>query len=109
MRCISSGSWLTSILVSHDPDEMQRMADRVFVLEEGKVVEQGRPHELFSGEEPAQAGIYGQIVEVLPDAEGPLIKIKTKNGTISCRLPREKSGEVIPGMRIRIELFTPRD
>ncbi|MCL6273156.1 ATP-binding cassette domain-containing protein [Muricauda sp. 2012CJ35-5] len=38
---------LTTILVSHDIGEIHKLSNRVYVLEEGKVVKQGTPTEVF--------------------------------------------------------------
>ena len=39
---------LTYLLISHDLDMVAAMADRVLVMEAGKIVEQGRPEQLFA-------------------------------------------------------------
>jgi molybdate transport system ATP-binding protein len=39
---------LTTILVSHDLGEVFRMSDEVIFLEEGKIIRQGKPNEIFS-------------------------------------------------------------
>lgn len=37
----------TTIMVSHDPSEIYRLASRVLVLEEGKIVDDGKPKEVL--------------------------------------------------------------
>lgn len=39
---------LTTLLVSHDLGEVFRMSDEVIFLEEGKIIRQGKPNEIFS-------------------------------------------------------------
>ena len=39
---------LTYLLISHDLDMVRAMADRVLVMEAGKIVEHGSPQELFA-------------------------------------------------------------
>lgn len=39
---------LTAILVSHDLNEIQKMANRVIVIDKGKITKQGKPFEIFS-------------------------------------------------------------
>jgi peptide/nickel transport system ATP-binding protein len=39
---------LTYIIISHDLDMVAAMADRVLVMEAGKVVEEGKPDALFA-------------------------------------------------------------
>ena len=38
---------LTYVLISHDLDMVRTMADRVLVMEAGRIVEEGRPEDLF--------------------------------------------------------------
>ncbi|MCM2271911.1 MAG: ABC transporter ATP-binding protein/permease [candidate division Zixibacteria bacterium] len=46
---------MTAILITHRPDTLER-ADNIFVLEEGKVIESGRHHQLMAAE-----GHYAKI------------------------------------------------
>ena len=39
---------LTYLIISHDLDMVGAMADRVLVMEQGRIVEEGRPAELFA-------------------------------------------------------------
>lgn len=55
----------TSILVTHDPDEALDIADRIAVMEAGRIVQFGTPHELYDAPAtPAVGAIFGgaQIV-----------------------------------------------
>ncbi|MGV8954937.1 MAG: dipeptide ABC transporter ATP-binding protein [Cypionkella sp.] len=39
---------LTYLVISHDLDMVRAIADRVLVMETGRIVEEGRPHEIFA-------------------------------------------------------------
>ena len=39
---------LTYLIISHDLDMVRAMADRVLVMEAGRIVEEGGPHEIFA-------------------------------------------------------------
>ena len=39
---------LTYLIISHDLDMVRAIADRVLVMEAGKIVEEGKPHEIFA-------------------------------------------------------------
>ena len=39
---------LTYLIISHDLDMVRAVADRVLVMEAGKIVEEGRPREIFA-------------------------------------------------------------
>ncbi|MEM1320295.1 MAG: ATP-binding cassette domain-containing protein [Bacteroidota bacterium] len=56
---------LTTILVSHDVGEVCRMADRVWILEEGKVVRWGSPLELFAGARSgSERALQGEVLRI---------------------------------------------
>lgn len=94
---------LTSILVSHDPDEMQRMADRVFVLEEGKVVREGNPDKLFQNlSDPLY--LSGRIIEVTKKGEWFRLMIETETGTFSCTVPQNKAPQAKPGSWVKLSI-----
>ncbi len=96
----------TTIMVSHDPSEIYRLADRVIVLDQGKVVREGSPKEVLLQTQGSQkfslrgelldivkadvihiavVSIGQQIVEVVLDAEeaatfeiGEAVQVSTK-------------------------------
>jgi len=56
----------TTIMVSHDPSEIYRLADRVVVLEEGKVIKDGLPKEVLLQTQGSQKfSLRGEILEIL--------------------------------------------
>ena len=55
---------LTTILVSHDIREIFRLADRVLVMDQGKIIRQGCPDEIFfSSSLPNDFQFCGEVVE----------------------------------------------
>lgn len=48
IRRLADDLGLAVVLVSHDPGQARRLADRVLVLEAGKVVDQGSPDEVIA-------------------------------------------------------------
>ena len=55
----------TTIMVSHDPSEMYRMASRVIVLQEGKIVHDGGPKEVLLQTSGSQKFSFeGELLEV---------------------------------------------
>ncbi|MNL82979.1 Oligopeptide transport ATP-binding protein OppF [compost metagenome] len=56
---------LTYIIISHDLDMVAAMADRVLVMEAGKIVEEGRPDALFA--EPKHRLTKALMAARLPD------------------------------------------
>lgn len=57
----------TTIMVSHDPSEIYRLADTVIELQQGKVINQGTPKERFLYAKGSQKfSLQGQVLEILP-------------------------------------------
>ncbi len=68
---------LTTILISHDISEIQKLSDKVFELQDGKIIRQGKTTDFFSGQKQ-----MGNLV-----LQGILIGMKTE-GSI-CELSIE--------------------
>jgi len=66
IRELNDAMGLTSIVVSHDLEETFRIADKVIVLANSKIVAQGTPEEVRHSEDP----LVHQFVNALP--EGPV-------------------------------------
>lgn len=47
VRGIFRSMGMTALFVTHDQEEAARIADRIVVLDEGRIVQQGRPREIF--------------------------------------------------------------
>ena len=56
----------TTIMVSHDPSEIYRLADRVILLEQGKVVQEGSPKEVLLKTQGSQKfSLRGELLEII--------------------------------------------
>ena len=56
----------TTIMVSHDPSEIYRLANRVFVLDQGKVIQEGTAKELFLKAHGSQKfSLRGELLEII--------------------------------------------
>lgn len=65
---------LTSVVVTHNMESVFRIADRVAMLHQGKVLQIGRPEEIKHSQNPiVQQFIHGRL-------EGPITKNETKAG-----------------------------
>ena len=67
IRQLNDAVGLTSILVSHDVTETCSIADRVYLIAEGRVVEAGPPQQLLGSERPWTR----QFMHGLPDGPVP--------------------------------------
>ena len=56
----------TTIMVSHDPSEIYRLADHVILLEQGKMIQEGSPKEVLLKTQGSQKfSLRGEILEIL--------------------------------------------
>ena len=56
----------TTIMVSHDPSEIYRLADRVLLLEQGKVVQEGIPKDVLLKTQGSQKfSLRGELLEII--------------------------------------------
>lgn len=67
IRRINDAMDLTSIIVSHDVAETAEIADEIYLLSGGKVIEQGTPEQLNK----SQSGWVEQFMQGLPDGPVP--------------------------------------
>ena len=56
----------TTIMVSHDPSEIYRLANRVFVIDQGKVLQEGTAKELFLKAHGSQKfSLKGELLDII--------------------------------------------
>ncbi|WP_198305995.1 ABC transporter ATP-binding protein [Arcobacter vandammei] len=56
----------TTIMVSHDPSEMYKLASRVLVLKDGKIIEDGEPKEILLKTQGSQKFSFeGELLEII--------------------------------------------
>ncbi|SNR79283.1 sulfate/molybdate ABC transporter ATP-binding protein [Lutibacter flavus] len=56
---------LTTLLISHDISEIIRMSDKVLEIDQGKIIKQGKPNEVFNYKElNAKFQFTGTIIEI---------------------------------------------
>jgi len=56
----------TTIMVSHDPSEIYRLADRVILLDKGKITQEGTPKEVLLQTQGSQKfSLTGELLEII--------------------------------------------
>jgi len=76
LRKLHDDTGLTSVLVTHDQDEAMEVADRIVVLNRGRIEQDGTPQEVY--EHPATAFVYeflGQVNRMPGRVQGGLLAI----------------------------------
>lgn len=93
---------LTTILVSHDHTEITKLTDRVFVIDKGKIINQGIPGEIFSTQkESTQLRLTGTILNIIPQENDYLIRILiNEESTIEITFNPSESKGLNPGDKV---------
>jgi len=78
IRQIVKDTGLTVIMVSHDPAEVLSMADELLVLQDGEIIETGRPQKIYNDPEHLYTAQLLARCNVLGGAEAAICGIKAK-------------------------------
>ena len=70
---------LTVLLVSHDPAEVLAMADALIVMQNGKIVDSGKPKELYFHPKHPYTALLLAKSNILSIAQAAMININTSN------------------------------
>lgn len=59
---VLKASGVSTLMVTHDPEEAMFMADRIAVMRDGRIVQEGRPDELYNfPADPFVAAFFGEV------------------------------------------------
>lgn len=65
---------IAAILVSHDPKDALSLADTIWVMQDGKLLQKGSPHEVYyKSVSPLVAGLFGKINVCLKEEITPFL------------------------------------
>ncbi|MBE9460294.1 ABC transporter ATP-binding protein [Dyadobacter subterraneus] len=89
----------TMLIVTHDLGEIFRMANQVFVLENGKISKQGSPSEVYlpENENNDQLAIYGEVLSCTIMDDHLIISALIQQSVRKIKLPLHWHSEMLPG------------
>jgi len=73
IRDMNRKQGITIIIVTHNMDEIARLADRIIVMEKGRIAHSGTPEEVFS-----DGGLLKEMGLGLPSMSSLMVKLKKK-------------------------------
>lgn len=95
---------LTTILVSHEPNEILRLSDTVYVIEQGRLGNTCPPQELFSDIDTQSFSCTGKILS-LSEVQGQVkVKLSIQGQIVSHRVEKEKAQDWSVGQDVEVEL-----
>lgn len=101
---------LTAILVSHDVGEVYKLANRVMVMEAGRVSQQGLPSVVFSaGQTSGKFRFTGEILAIEPMDVMASLTVLVGNQIVRVVATHEEAAELKPGSRVMLvsKAFNP--
>lgn len=100
MRRLQRQLGITSIMVTHDQEEALSMADRVVLMHQGRIEQQGSPEQLYA--QPASrfaAGFVGRMNLMPAVAEGDA-RVRVGTALLGCATPGYRAGSpLLVGVR----------
>jgi len=86
---------VTTIMVTHDQEEAQTMADRIFVMNEGKIIQSGTPSEIYTkANSPFIASFIGSM-NFVPAKIDSSKKVKCNSIEINCDIGSFKENDSV--------------
>jgi len=102
---------LTILIVTHDLGEIFSMADRVVVIDHGKITQLGTPKEIFTPKSNPKEGVflYGEILNAEPRDNHLLVTVLIQQSILDFKVPLFRQGELLPGRTfvINYDVETP--
>ena len=86
---------VTTIMVTHDQEEVQTMADRIFVMKDGEIIQSGTPNDIYTkANSPFIASFIGSM-NFIPAIILTADKVKCNSIEINCDTKNFKDNESV--------------
>lgn len=101
---------LTTILISHDPSELYRLSDLIVEIEQGKIIKQSNPSEMFDTHENInKIQSLGKVIEIISTDQEFIAKVILGNKIIKLPITKEQAATLKAGDSIILfsEILNP--
>lgn len=95
---------LTTILVSHEPNEILRLSDTVYVIEQGHLVKTCSPQELFTSEAPQMLSCQAVIVSMEEEGGRMKLSLSVQGQRVQHWVDKNNAKDWAVGQEVQIEL-----
>jgi len=100
----------TTIMVSHDPSEIYRLADRVIVLDHGKVIQDGTPKEVLLKTQGSQKfSLSGELLDIVKADVIHIAVVAIGQQIVEVVLDADEAASFVIGERVQVstKAFSP--
>ena len=100
----------TTIMVSHDPSEIYRLADRVIILKQGKVVQDGSPKEVLLKTQGSQKfSLTGELLDIVKADVIHIAVVAIGQQIVEVVLDADEAASFVIGERVQVstKAFSP--
>ncbi|WP_293445768.1 ATP-binding cassette domain-containing protein [Persephonella sp.] len=101
---------LTTFLISHDFSEVFRLSDRVFVMENGKIIKEGKPDQIFVQERlSGKVKFSGEILQIKKEDVVYIVSVLVGNNIIKVVADPEEIQDLSVGDKVVVasKAFNP--
>lgn len=95
---------LTTILVSHEPNEILRLSDTVYVIEQGRLVNTCSPQELFPNEVSQLLSCQGEVLSMQEDEGRVAVTLLIQGQRIVHWVDQKSAQNWSVGQQVQVEL-----
>ena len=100
----------TTIMVSHDPSEIYRLADRVIILKQGKVIQDGSPKEVLLKTQGSQKfSLTGELLDIIKADVIHIAVVAIGQQIVEVVLDADEATSFVIGERVQVstKAFSP--
>lgn len=108
--CLHKEFNTTTIIVSHEPSEMYRLANRVLVLQQGKIIQDGNPKDILLKTSGSQKFSFeGEILDIIKTDVIYIAIISISQQLVEVVLCEDEAKEYVIGEKVRVgtKAFSP--
>jgi molybdate transport system ATP-binding protein len=99
---------LSTILISHDKPEVFKLADRVILLENGKVIKQGTPRDVFIEKEiSGKFSFFGIVIDIKLSDLAKILTVDINGNLVEVVYTDEKDISIGDEVLISAKAFSP--
>ncbi|MBC9796894.1 ABC transporter ATP-binding protein [Sinomicrobium weinanense] len=101
---------LTTILISHDIGEIIKLSDKVYEMQNGKIVRQGAPPDMFGlGKTSAKFRFTGEVIRIQKEDVVYVVTIRIGNDAVKVIADQSEVSHLQPGDKVAVasKAFNP--